>query len=126
MMHKSLCLAILLALGLVHATDADAQQFEKSVLTFNEPFAVPGHVFPAGTYTFTLGDGAGRQNVVRIFDQKSSLVASVMSIPEQRSNGAKAVILFNDASAGTPKTVRVWFYPGTDVGHRFVYPSPGK
>ena len=126
MIHTRVCLAILLALGFAHATGVDAQQFEKSVMTFNEPFAVPGHVFPAGTYTFTLGDRAGGQNIVRIFDQRSTLLASVMSIPEQRPAGPHAVIVFNDATAGSAKTVRVWFYPGADVGHRFVYASPEK
>jgi hypothetical protein len=56
-------------LGLVSASSVRADEWnKKTVLTFTQPFEIPGKVLPAGTYTFELADTMADRHIVRIFN----------------------------------------------------------
>jgi hypothetical protein len=115
------------ALGLVQATPASADEWDKkTVLTFNQPFEIPGHVLPAGTYIFKLADTLGDRHIVQVFSADGkTLIATVMTIPDHRlKTSTDTVIRFNEVPRGAPETIRAWFYPGNSIGQEFVYPKP--
>jgi hypothetical protein len=112
-------------LGLVSASNARADEWnKKTVLTFNQPFEIPGRVLPAGTYTFELADTMADRHIVRIFNaDRSEVIATVMTIPSTRlSPTTETVIKFREMPAGAPEAIRAWFYPGNTIGQEFVYP----
>jgi hypothetical protein len=113
-------------LGLVSASGARADEWnKKTVLTFNQPFEIPGMVLPAGTYTFELADTMADRHIVRIFSaDRSEVIATVMTIPNTRlTPTSETVIKFTEMPSGSPEAIRAWFYPGNTIGQEFVYPK---
>jgi hypothetical protein len=98
---------------------------EKTVLTFSQPVEIPGHVLPAGTYTFKLVDTLGDRHIVQVFNADGSqIIATVMAIPDYRLRTTdQTVIKFREVPSGAPEAIRAWFYPGNSVGQEFVYPK---
>jgi hypothetical protein len=68
MIKKTLWIGLTLSLlGFVSASNARADDFnKKSILTFSQPFEIPGKVLPAGTYVFEIADTVGDRHIVRI------------------------------------------------------------
>ncbi len=113
-------------LGLVSVAPASADERDKkTILTFSQPFEIPGHVLPAGTYTFKVLDSLSDRHIVQVFDADGSkIIATVMAIPDYRLKGTdKTVIKFTEVPAGSPEAIRAWFYPGNTIGQEFVYPK---
>lgn len=127
MIKKSLWIGLTCALlGLVSLTSARADEWDKkTILTFSQPFEVPGHVLPAGTYIFKLADLTGDRHIVQIYTADGSrIIATVMTIPDYRLRTTdQTVIKFNEVPRGAPETIRAWFYPGNTIGQEFVYPK---
>ena len=122
---KTLCGATALAAMLAAPSAARADQWNKlTYLTFSGPVQVPGHTLAAGTYTFKLADLGSDRHVVQIFDKATSkLIATVMTIPDQRLDPTdKPVVMFKETPAGTPAAIQAWFYPGNSIGDEFIYP----
>ena len=123
--------AILMGLGLalvamVAAPNARADEWnKKTILTFSQPVEIPGHVLPAGTYTFKLADSMSDRHVVQVFNADGSeIIATIIAIPDYRLKvTGETVIKFTEVPAGQPEAVRAWFYPGNSVGQEFVYPK---
>jgi hypothetical protein len=116
----------LLLLGFVSGSDARADEWnKKTVLTFNQPVEIPGHVLPAGTYTFKLADSMTDRHIVQIFNADGSeIIATVMTIPDFRLTPTdRTVITFGEVPTGSPEAIRAWFYPGNTLGQEFVYPK---
>lgn len=112
--------------GAASASPARGQDVnQKTILTFSQPFEIPGHVLPAGSYTFQLVDSANDRHVVQVLNADGSRqIALVMAVPNYRLTPTdKTVISFNEALVGQPETIRAWFYPGRSVGQEFVYPK---
>lgn len=128
MIKRALWIGLALsAIGLVAAAPVSADDWDKkTVLTFSQPFEIPGHVLPAGTYTFKLADTMGDRHIVQVFNADgSTLLATVMTIPDHRlKTTSDTVIKFNEVPRGAPEAIRAWFYPGNSVGQEFVYPKP--
>lgn len=126
MIKKTLWIGMTLSLlGLVTAASARADDFnKKSILTFSQPFEIPGKVLPAGTYVFEIADTAGDRHIVRIFNKdRTEVLATVMTIPDHRlTSTSETVIKFGEVPAGSPEVMRAWFYPGNTIGEEFVYP----
>jgi hypothetical protein len=97
----------------------------RTVLTFSQPFEVPGKVLPAGTYTFQLADTLNDRHIVSISSADGSeQLAMAMGIATNRVEATnRTVITFNEVPAGQPDTIRTWFYPGRNGGVEFVYPK---
>lgn len=127
MIKKTLWIGITLSLlGLVSAASVRADDFDKkSILTFSQPFEIPGKVLPAGTYVFEIADTAGDRHIVRIFNKdRTEVLATVMTIPDHRlTSTSETVIKFGEVPAGSPEVMRAWFYPGNTIGEEFVYPK---
>ena len=112
-------------LAFLSAADARADEWNKrSVLTFSQPFEVPGRVLPAGTYTFKLADMMNDRHIVQIFNADGSqLIVTLMTVPDYRlETTTDNVVKFNEVPRGSPEAIRAWFYPGNSVGQEFVYP----
>ena len=126
-MMKTVAAAIAMTvLGFGSAGNATADELNKlTILTFNKPVEVPGHVLPAGTYRFQLADSTADRHIVYIFNADgSTLVATVMAIANSRLDSAdETVIKFDEVPRGSTDAIRAWFYPGDSTGHQFVYPK---
>lgn len=101
---------------------------EKTVMTFSEPFEVPGvdaQVLPAGTYLFTLVDSLSDRNIVRITNEDGTHVyTTVLAINNYRLKPTdKTVLTFKERGEGQPEAIKAWFYPGYAFGQEFVYPK---
>ena len=115
----------LLLLGVLLAPNARADEWDKTtIFTFTEPIQVPGAVLPAGTYAFKLMDVQGERSIVQIFDaEQSHLFATILTIPEYRTEASdKTILTLEERSANQPKALQSWFYPGDNYGEEFVYP----
>jgi hypothetical protein len=98
----------------------------KTVITFSEPFEVPGagaQVLPAGTYVFKVMDSPSDRHIVQISNQDETHVfALVLAIANYRLKTTdKTVITFRERPAGQPEALKAWFYPGREWGEQFVY-----
>jgi hypothetical protein len=116
-------------LGLAFASTATVRADDynkKTRLTFSQPVEIPGKVLPAGTYIFRLADSLTDRHIVQIFNaDESTLLATVMAIPDYRLTATEAtVIKFDEVPSGSPEAIRAWFYPGSTIGQEFVYAKP--
>ncbi len=120
----ALCAALILVI-FTPAAKAD-QWNEKTILSFDEPVEIPGHVLLPGTYTFSLINSGAERNIVEIRSMNNEkLVAIVLTdsvIREQATNHTK--ITFESRGLDTPKAIEDWFYPGRLTGQQFIYHSP--
>jgi len=120
-----LCGSFLLALALTPRVKAD--QFDKkTVITFTEPFEVPGvnpQILPAGTYVIKLVDSMSDRNIVRIMNEDETHVfTTILAIDNYRLKPTdKTVVTFEERGEGQPQAIKAWFYPGRQWGQEFVY-----
>jgi hypothetical protein len=101
---------------------------EKTIMTFSEPFEVPGvdaQVLPAGTYVFKLLDSLSDRNIVQITNQDGTHVfTTILAINNYRLKPTdKTVLTFRERGEGQPEAIKAWFYPGYAFGQEFVYPK---
>ena len=122
---NALCLSAAWALGFLMTKPAKADEWNKRTeFQFNEPVQIPGKVLVPGKYVFELAD----RNTVQVFSEDSngneSLVTTIQAIPAHVSKTPdKAIIQFEERSAGSPEAIHSWFYPGDNTGWGFVYPK---
>lgn len=121
------CCFVFLALVITPRVKADEFN-KKTVLTFTEPFEVPGvgaQILPAGTYVFKLVDVQGDRNVVRIFNaDETHVFTTILAINNYRLKPtSKTVLTFGERGEGQPEAIKAWFYPGDNFGQQFVYPK---
>ena len=126
-MRRALLLAFALAAVWAFAgTPVYADDWDKTTkITFNQPFEIPGHVLPAGTYIVRLVDIASERHVVRFLSEDESKVyATVIGIPDFRlTTTDKTSITFYETEPASPKPLHAWFYPGHQFGLEFAYPE---
>jgi hypothetical protein len=90
-------------------------------ITFSNPIEIPGHVLPAGTYEFRAD--SDDLDLVRIFNADGTrLYASLRTVSAERPEPAEdtVVVLADQPDSGHVALIK-WFYPGTTIGHEFVY-----
>lgn len=126
---QTACVSVgLAAFGYLAASaQADAWN-KKTILKFNQPVEVPGHVLTPGTYVFQLADSSADRNVVQIFSEDKKgmdhLVTTTMAIPDYRvATPVKTEVTFEERHSNTPEAVHSWFYPGDNYGWQFLYPK---
>ena len=116
-------------LCMVFSSTASAQHWnKKTTLTFSGPVEIPGvgaQVLPAGTYVFKLLDSQTDRHIVQVFNKDETHVyATILAIPNYRLKATShTVMTFAERTAGSPKAIRAWFYPGDNWGQEFVYPK---
>ena len=124
---KSVSIALLLgAIGTWSPSSASADESNQlTYLTFSQAVAIPGHVLPAGTYTFRLADTSSDRHIVQIFDQAGTqLIATLLTIPDRRLEPTDdTVIKLGEPSGSAPPAITKWFYPGDSSGQEFFYPN---
>jgi hypothetical protein len=110
---------------LAGGAQADTKFSKRTVVTFNQPVEIPGQVLPSGTYTIELYESFGSRHVVRIYNaDRSKLIATVLSIPNQRlTTTGETVMKFTERPGNAPDALKAWFYPGESTGQEFVYPK---
>ena len=119
-----LALALASALMLPAARASEHDQATK--LTFNQSVQIPGRVLPAGTYWFVLADTDDARNVVQVFNSdRTMLYATVFTVDARRSDTVigDTAITFAARGAMQPEAMVLWFYPGRNSGHEFLYPD---
>jgi hypothetical protein len=115
-------LTVVLAAGFVaNASESD----KKTIFTFSQPVELPGVVLPAGTYVFKVLDSLTDRNIVQVFNKdETKLIGTFVTIPDYTPQPSdKTIVKFSETSAGGPKAIKEWFYPGENVGWEFVYPK---
>src|SRR6516225_9965762 len=126
---QTACVSVgLAAFGYLAASaQADAWN-KKTILKFNQPVEVPGHVLTPVMYVFQLADPSADRNVVQIFSEDKKgmdhLVTTTMAIPDYRvATPVKTEVTFEERHSNTPEAVHSWFYPGDNYGWQFLYPK---
>jgi hypothetical protein len=107
------------------ATPAHADECNQlTYFTFSAPVALPGITLPAGTYRFSHPDCDQTEHVLRVSSPDGAEVyGTFLAIPDQRATpSASPLVIFGEAPAGAPETVKAWFYPGETIGDELIYP----
>jgi hypothetical protein len=103
---------------------------EKTLLTFDQPVELPGVVLPAGSYIFKLMESPTDRQIVRVLSaDEHTVFATINAVSKLRYNTSEStLIVYEDRTAGAPRTIKEWFYPDRMVGHEFVYSGhePGQ
>ena len=115
----------LVALAFAANVQADTLD-KKTVITFSEPFEVPGvdaQILPAGTYVFKVLESFGDRNIVQIFNaDETHIFTTILAINNYRLKPTeKTVLTFKERGEGQPEAIKAWFYPANAFGQEFVY-----
>ena len=125
---KSVSIALLSgAIGTWSPSSAGADESNQlTYLTFSQVVTIPGHVLPAGTYTFRLADPSSGRRIVQILNQAGTqLIATLLTVVDYRPSPTHdTVITFGEPAGNAPPPVARWFYPGDTFGQEFIYPNP--
>jgi hypothetical protein len=115
-------LTLLLATGSA-ATSSESDKL--TIFTFSQPVELPSVTLPAGTYAFKILNSSADRNIVQVFDKdQRHLYATILAIADYRPQPSnKTIIKFSETTAGGPKAIKEWFYPGETYGWEFVYPK---
>jgi hypothetical protein len=107
------------------ATPAQADECNQlTYFTFSAPVALPGVTLPAGTYRFSHPDCDQTEHILRVSSQDGTEVyGTFLTIPDERVTPSnRPLVIFGERPAGTPETVKAWFYPGETIGDELIYP----
>ena len=117
----------LLALPLSAAAQGPRNQ--DTFFTFSQSVELPNTTLPAGTYLFQLADSPSNRHIVKVMSQdRKEIHATLMAIPyhsnDRPSDDPQVRFMETpaQASGGGANAIKIWFYPGTTVGHEFIYP----
>jgi len=123
---RFLAVLTLALLGTIFTSGVQADNWnKKTVVTFSQPFEIPGQILPAGTYTIKLVDLASERHIVQFLDADGiKVLATVLAINNWRLRPTgKTVVNFAETVGDNPEAVKAWFYPGDNFGQEFVYPK---
>jgi len=87
--------------GVLTVSAARADEWNKrTIVTFNQPVEVAGHVLPPGSYVFQLADSSVDRHIVQIFSADGrTLIATVLTIPDYRLTPTdEAVMKFSEVT----------------------------
>jgi hypothetical protein len=122
-------LSLAVALVVIVPNTRAATWNQATRLTFNQPFEIPGNrALGAGTYWFeVMPEPYLGPNFVQILNaDRTKVVATLHTIPAVRLNPTgHSKVTFAEQSRKQPMALINWFYPGTEIGHEFIY-SPSK
>ena len=96
---------------------------QRTFFTFSGPVALPGVTLPAGKYTFRLADSQANRHIVQVFNADGTKIyATLLAIPAERlAIPDQPEIVFRETPVNSPVAIDTWYYPGTKVGHAFMY-----
>jgi hypothetical protein len=98
---------------------------EKTVVTFNQPVEIPGHVLLPGSYTFSLVNSSSDRDIVEVRSNSDpQFIYIVQANPAERmQSNSKSAFEFEKLNVDSPEAIHEWFYPGALYGQEFAYPS---
>ena len=98
---------------------------KKTFLTVNETIQVPGAVLPPGKYVIKLLDSLSDRHIVCITNEnEDEVLTTILAIPNYRLQPTgKTQFQWWETTAGNPRALRAWFYPGDNFGQEFAYPK---
>ena len=116
------CMTMLL--GILSPNATASEWSKKTIVTFNEPVEIPGHVLLPGTYIFRLMDSPSDRNIVQVWTgDRKECVATVLTETATDPNPApKGDFTFVPGVAKSPERIKTWFYSGDFSGQQFLYP----
>jgi len=108
-----------------------ARWSERTILQFDRPVMIPGKVLQPGTYIFQLANTLGDRDIMQVYTSdpnnpgdESNLIATTVTVPTKRPKANGDVVLkFSNTEGSEPIALKAFFYPGTLLGHQFVYPQ---
>jgi hypothetical protein len=117
--------AMVVSLGVISPKAKADTWNEKTIVTFDQPVDIPGHVLLPGSYTFSLMDSSSDRDIVEIKSNSNpQFVYIVQANSAQRmDSSSKSTFEFEKLNAGSPEAIHEWFYPGALYGQEFTYPS---
>lgn len=125
-LHLTALTAAVAALSYL-AAPAMADRWDKrTVITFNNPVEVPGHVLLPGTYVFQLADLSSDRAVVQVFRQDKNGMDHLVTTKHVAWAWSAKVhknphVTFEERHSNTPEAMNSWFYPGGHQGWQFIY-----
>lgn len=109
------------------AVPAAADRWDKqTILTFNNPVEIPGHVLAAGTYVFRLADSNSDRTMVEVFRQDKTGMDHLVTIKHVAAawtakEHKNPKVTFEERRSDTPEAITSWYYPGSHEGWQFIY-----
>lgn len=127
-MNRIKAFAVAFSLGLLVTAFVPARADEwnkKTILTVNEPVALPNTVLQPGKYVMKLMDSPSNRHIVQVFDEgEQKLITTILAIPNERLRPAdNTSFSYWETASDQPRALRSWFYPGDNVGQEFAYPK---
>ena len=118
----------LLALPLTAAAQGPRNQ--DTFFTFSQEVELPNKTLPAGKYLFQLADSPSNRHIVKVMSaDRKEIHATLLAIPyystDRPSDEPQVRFMETPAQAANgsgTNAIKIWFYPGTSVGHEFIYP----
>jgi hypothetical protein len=110
--------AAILVLTVPHALNAQGLP-KGTTASFDQPVEIPGHLLPAGTYTFVE---KGR-SVVQIWDkdQEKLYATLITNAAEQSHFVERQEFEFGKRESDRPVELKSWFLGSGLIGHEFIY-----
>lgn len=127
-MNRIKAFAVASGLGLLAVAFVPARADEwnkKTILTVNEPVALPNTTLQPGKYVMKLMDSPSNRHIVQVFDEnEQKLITTILAIPNEKLRPAdNTSFSYWETAAGQPRALRSWFYPGDTFGQEFAYPK---
>jgi len=115
---------VTIPIGTLSPNAAASEWSKKTVVTFDEPVEIPGHVLLPGTYIFRLMDSSSDRHIVQMWTaDHEECVATVLTEKVKELNPPpKNSFTFQPRIAKSPEQIKTWFYPGDLSGQEFIYP----
>jgi len=116
-----LVLFALAAIVMVTPQAASAQGLATgTIASFDQPVEIPGHVLPAGTYTFVEKGST----LVQVWDKdQSKLIATLITNAAEQSQftDERQEFEFEKSTSDKPMELKAWFLGSGRLGREFIY-----
>ena len=110
--------------GILSPNASASEWNKKTIVTFNEPVEIPGHVLLPGTYIFRLMDSPSDRHIVQVWtgDRKECVATVLTDTATDLNPASKSDFIFAPGVANSPEELKTWFVPGDLSGQEFIYP----
>jgi hypothetical protein len=119
-----IALGAIIAFALFFEFVAHADEINESTkVTFSAPVQIPGQVLPAGTYIFQQADPNSDPNLIQVLNADRSVTYAILQTvsAERMEPVGDTSITLAEPGSGNPDLLVKWFYPGSVIGHEFIY-----
>jgi hypothetical protein len=117
-----LMLALAVTVPALHADEAN----QAVKVTFSQPVQIPGRTLPAGTYWLERSSKTD-SGMIRVSNTNHEFMGTFFTISRERQDATShTAFVFADQGAGKAQAIVAWFYPGSTIGHEFLYGRPER